>query len=299
MPLPTICGLRASTPSSCCSTRAASSPCRRTRARSIRAPACLGRDRRHRPSAAPVHQTWSSAGTPTAPTTACCPNSDEQLIPVSSASSFGRLVTDIDMTLNTSSGKPTSISVDNKIVFRDDQDAAAAALVSYYQTAVAPIANVVVGSITADILGTGAGSSNAAGESALGDVIADAQLAYTQSAGAQLAFMNPGGIRANLSFASVASRRRRRSRHVRRSVRRPAVQQPRRDPGHDRRADQGCPRTAVGCLHAAGPVRWRNGDPAGLGQVHVLLQRDAGLRQQDLQHDAERQRRSFRARPTR
>ena len=126
------------------------------------------------------------------------PNSDEQLVPVSSASSFGRLVTDIDMTLSTSSGKPKSISVDNKIVFRDDQDTAAAALVANYQTAVAPIANAVVGSITANI--TRAGSP--AGESALGDVIADAQLAYTQSAGAQLAFMNPGGIRADLSFTS-------------------------------------------------------------------------------------------------
>jgi 5'-nucleotidase len=126
------------------------------------------------------------------------PNSDEQLVPVSSASSFGRLVTDIDMTLSTSSGKPKSISVDNKIVFRDDQDTAAAALVANYQTAVAPIANAVVGSITANITRTG----SPAGESALGDVIADAQLAYTQSAGAQLAFMNPGGIRADLSFTS-------------------------------------------------------------------------------------------------
>lgn len=132
------------------------------------------------------------------------PNVDEQLIPVSSASSFGRLVTDIDMTLSTTSGKPKSISVDNKIVFRDDADADAAAFVSSYVTAVAPIANVVVGSITADILGTGAGSSNAAGESGLGDVIADAQLAYTQSAGAQLAFMNPGGIRANLTYGQIS-----------------------------------------------------------------------------------------------
>jgi 5'-nucleotidase len=126
------------------------------------------------------------------------PNRDEGLIPVSSASSFGRLVTDIDMTLNAASGKPTSISVDNKIVFRDDQDTAAATLVANYQTAVAPIANAVVGSITANITRTG----SPAGESALGDVIADAQLAYTQSAGAQLAFMNPGGIRADLSFAT-------------------------------------------------------------------------------------------------
>jgi len=39
-------------------------------------------------------------------------------------------------------------------------------------------------------------------ESPLGDVIADAQLRYTQSAGAQIALMNPGGIRASLSFSN-------------------------------------------------------------------------------------------------
>ena len=128
------------------------------------------------------------------------PNAASRNIPVSSASSFGRLVTDVDMTINRASDQPTSISVNNKVVFRDDEDAAAAALVSYYQNAVAPIANVVLGSITADITT----SANAAGESALGDVIADAQLAYTQAAGAQLAFMNPGGIRANLNYAQIS-----------------------------------------------------------------------------------------------
>ena len=126
------------------------------------------------------------------------PNSGGALIPVSSASSFGRLVTDIDMRINSRSGRPMSISVDNKIVFRDDADAGLAGLVSDYQTLVAPIANAIVGQITANITRTG----NTAGESALGDVIADAQLAYTQSVGAQLAFMNPGGIRADLTFAS-------------------------------------------------------------------------------------------------
>ena len=50
----------------------------------------------------------------------------------------------------------------------------------------------MIGSITADILRSG----NAAGESALGDVIADVQLAATAPVGfgeAQIAFMNPGG----------------------------------------------------------------------------------------------------------
>ncbi len=69
------------------------------------------------------------------------PNSESTLIPVSSASSFGRLVTDIDLKINPNSGRPMSISVDNKIVFRDDADSAAAALVADYQARVAPIAN--------------------------------------------------------------------------------------------------------------------------------------------------------------
>jgi 5'-nucleotidase len=63
---------------------------------------------------------------------------------------------------------------------------------------VAPIANAVVGAITADITNTALPS----GESRLGDVIADAQLAYTQSATAQIALMNPGGIRQSLTFAN-------------------------------------------------------------------------------------------------
>ena len=52
-------------------------------------------------------------------------------------------------------------------------------------------------------------SANAAGEIALGDVLADAQLAATQAAqngGALVAFMNPGGIRSpGFTFASSAA----------------------------------------------------------------------------------------------
>jgi 5'-nucleotidase, C-terminal domain len=77
-------------------------------------------------------------------------------------------------------------------------DAETKAFVDKYRVAVAPIANRIVGSISADITRT----ANAAQESALGDVIADAQLAYTQSAGAQIAFMNPGGIRTDHTFAN-------------------------------------------------------------------------------------------------
>jgi len=128
-------------------------------------------------------------------------NSASRQIPVSSGSSFGRLVTDIDLTINRSTDQPTSISVDNKIVTRDvPLDPAETAIVTKYNTAVAPIANRVVGSITADINRV----NNAAGESALGDVIADAQLEDTLAEGAQIALMNPGGIRADLVYSQVS-----------------------------------------------------------------------------------------------
>ena len=41
-----------------------------------------------------------------------------------------------------------------------------------------------------------------AGESPLGRMIADAQLHATSSAGAQIAFMNPGGLRTSLDYVS-------------------------------------------------------------------------------------------------
>jgi 5'-nucleotidase len=72
------------------------------------------------------------------------------------------------------------------------------AIADKYRTAVAPLANRVVGAVSADITQ----AQNAAGESSMGDVIADAQLAYTTGAGAQIALMNPGGIRASITYAN-------------------------------------------------------------------------------------------------
>jgi 5'-nucleotidase len=72
------------------------------------------------------------------------------------------------------------------------------ALVSKAVTEAAPIANKAVGTITSDIVAAELPS----GESPLGDVIGDAQLESTKSAGAQVALMNPGGIRADLNFKS-------------------------------------------------------------------------------------------------
>jgi 5'-nucleotidase len=124
---------------------------------------------------------------------------------VTSAFSFGRLVTDVDLTIDRRTGEVLTKSANNVIVTRSvPKDALITALIAKYNFFAAPIANRVIGSITAAITRT----TNLAGESALGDVIADAQLGATDDPGfgdAVVAFMNPGGIRADLSYPSSAA----------------------------------------------------------------------------------------------
>jgi 5'-nucleotidase len=131
---------------------------------------------------------------------------------ITSASSFGRILTDITLKIDDKSGQLVQASAENIIVENATNAPPAArvgdptkadpqvqAVVNQYVTASAPLANQVIGTIQADLSRTG----NAVGESALGDVIADAQLAATAPAGfgnAVIAFMNPGGIRADLVF---------------------------------------------------------------------------------------------------
>jgi 5'-nucleotidase len=137
---------------------------------------------------------------------------------VTSASSFGRILSDITLKIDDRTGKLVSASAENILVENalnvpvpgqniarqpdaSKEDAAVQAVAAQYITAAAPIANRVVGSITADITR----ATTAAGESALGDVIADAQLEATAPSGfgeSKIAFMNPGGIRRDLLFAN-------------------------------------------------------------------------------------------------
>jgi 5'-nucleotidase len=123
---------------------------------------------------------------------------------VTSASSFGRIVTDIDLTLDTKTGEVVSKSANNNIVTRDvPKDSFITTLIAKYNAIAAPLANRVIGVISADISRT----TNIAGESALGDLIADGQLDATNDLGfgeAVIAFMNPGGIRADLTYSQIS-----------------------------------------------------------------------------------------------
>lgn len=118
---------------------------------------------------------------------------------VTSAASYGRLFTELHLTYDARTRDIRRTSAEsatgrNVIVTRDvAKDPAVSKLVTKYQKLVAPIANRVVGHISGDVLGRGASTP----ETPLGDLISDGQRELT---GAQLAFMNPGGVRGDLTF---------------------------------------------------------------------------------------------------
>jgi 5'-nucleotidase len=125
--------------------------------------------------------------------------------PVTSAFSFGRLLTDIDVRVDKRKQEVTSIAINNRIVTRDVPLASdITSLITKYNALAAPIANRPIGHITADILRANDDSL----EQSMGNVIADAQLDATDDSGfgdAVMSFMNPGGVRADLLFAGSAA----------------------------------------------------------------------------------------------
>jgi 5'-nucleotidase len=119
---------------------------------------------------------------------------------VTSAASFGRIVTRVNLTIDRTTGAVAGVSAVNDIVTRDvAKDPIQTAIIEKYGALAAPIAKRIAGSVTGGITR----QQNRAGESGLGDVIADAQLASarTGSGGAVVAFVNNSGIRADLAVS--------------------------------------------------------------------------------------------------
>jgi 5'-nucleotidase len=117
---------------------------------------------------------------------------------VTSGDKYGTIVTQIDLVLDPKTGDVTDAVADNVIVRTDRfaKNPVQTELIAAYEKLAVPLAKRVVGRIG----GALSREQNPAGESAIGQVIADAQLAATKDAGAQLALMNPGGIRAALGM---------------------------------------------------------------------------------------------------
>ncbi|CAN5316288.1 bifunctional metallophosphatase/5'-nucleotidase [soil metagenome] len=132
---------------------------------------------------------------------------------LTSAGQYGTLLTDIELLVDPVTKKILSKKADNLIVQGEGYEGAngpvpltdqtptypaeprVAALVDRYKAASATVTARIVGHVTGPI----SREENDAGELALGNLIADAQLAAMKTIGAaQMAFMNRGGVRAEL-----------------------------------------------------------------------------------------------------
>ena len=119
---------------------------------------------------------------------------------VTSADKFGTLVTAIDLELDRKTRDVISARANNFIVRIGAyaKDPEQTALLAAYDKLASPLANRRAGTVAETLSRV----PNEAGESALGNVIADAQLAATRasdSGGAVIAVTNPGGIRTDIT----------------------------------------------------------------------------------------------------
>ena len=125
--------------------------------------------------------------------------------PVTSTGNAGRFYTRISARLDRASGDMAVVDFDNVPVTQDvEPTPEVEALVARYRALVESVSSGVVGAITGDFTK----EQNAAGESLLGGLIADAQLAapkHAERGGADISFMNSGGIRSNLLYEPSGS----------------------------------------------------------------------------------------------
>ncbi len=116
---------------------------------------------------------------------------------VTSAGSYGRLITQIELDLDPAAHTVVGRRARNVPVTRDlPPDPAVAQLVASYVQRTHVVTDRIVGYVKSDLTGSARVAGSASCETPLGDLIADAMRAAT---GADVAFMNPGGIRADLS----------------------------------------------------------------------------------------------------
>lgn len=135
------------------------------------------------------------------------PDPKGNLRPVTSAYSYGRVITEMNLVLDRKSKdvrRDLSMVV-NHPVYQNEllPDPKLSAVIEKWSPLADNIGNQAIGSITADITRGGNPTGSDRGvESAAGNLVADAQQWSTSAAGSVVAFMNPGGVRSDLSFLS-------------------------------------------------------------------------------------------------
>ena len=137
------------------------------------------------------------------------PNSTGRNIPVTQGGNYGRVVTNIDLTIDNTTHDVVSSTFHNTVVDRTNPaitpNAQIKAIVDAYNTNISPIANQVVATITAPVLNSDT-ANGGTGEKPAGDLIADGMLMSTSPAkfgAAQIAFTNAGGVRADYASKAI------------------------------------------------------------------------------------------------
>lgn len=136
-----------------------------------------------------------------------CTQNDPQGRPrlVTSAASYGQLVTDSRFTINSATGdiNRNSFLSHNVLVDRATADPAETAVINKWKGLAGEQAARVVGTVAQDV--TGDASGNRGIETPMADLVSDAMLWGTQSGGAQIAFMNVGGVRASFLVNQITN----------------------------------------------------------------------------------------------
>jgi 5'-nucleotidase len=125
---------------------------------------------------------------------------------VTSAYSYGRVVSEVDLVLDKRTDDvrrdlsvATNHTVERALL---DPHPAITAIIDKWQPLFDEAGNTPIGTVTADINRGGDPTGSDRGvESPAGNLVADAQAWATSFNGAQIAFMNPGGVRSDLTFA--------------------------------------------------------------------------------------------------
>ncbi|HEY4604601.1 MAG TPA: bifunctional metallophosphatase/5'-nucleotidase [Blastococcus sp.] len=133
---------------------------------------------------------------------------------VTQAGYYGRLITDIRLTLDRKTGdvnRRATYKAVNVPVTRNAADPVVQSIVDYWNARANVTGNVVVGTVTGDLLRARNGTTVVRNdESVLGTFVADAQLAGARARpelGAPVvAFMNPGGLRTDILAGEVTYR---------------------------------------------------------------------------------------------
>ncbi|MDO8309844.1 MAG: bifunctional metallophosphatase/5'-nucleotidase [Actinomycetota bacterium] len=134
------------------------------------------------------------------------PGPDGRKRMVTSSYSFGRVVTELNLVIDKRTGdvrRALSTATNHAVIQSSlTPDPALTAVISKWMPLFEAAGNTPVGTITADIVrgGTPPGADRGA-ESAAGNLVADAQAWATSFNGAQVAFMNAGGVRSDLRYA--------------------------------------------------------------------------------------------------